>query len=105
MMEDRFRVEHSLNGSEQVICATGFLRGYERDALLARLVAEHDVDTVDEWIVLNRDGSVPSLTDDARTLALAGAAAQWAFPAADTLAGARYVAHGFLGRIRSCRTR
>ena len=39
-----------------------------------------------------RTRSVPALTDETRTLALAGAPAQWAFPAADTLAGARYVA-------------
>jgi hypothetical protein len=31
--------------------------------------------------------------------------AQWAFPAADTLAGAKYVAHGFLRRALACRTR
>jgi len=36
---------------------------------------------------------------------VAGAPAQWAFPAADTLAGARYAAHRFLGRIRACHTR
>ena len=55
--------------------------------------------------MLDPDASVPGLTDGSRTLALAGAPAQWAFPAADTLAGARYVAHGFLRRIRACRTR
>jgi hypothetical protein len=87
-----------------VICATGFVQGYSHDALLAGLVAAHDLDTVDGWIVVDRDGSVPALTDETRTLALAGVAAQWAFPAADTLAGARYLAHGFLGRVRSCRT-
>jgi hypothetical protein len=105
MMEGRFRIEHSPNGSLQVICATGFLRGYEHDTLLARLVAEHELQTVDEWVVLDHDGTVPALTDETRTLALAGVAAQWAFPAADTLAGARYLGHGFLERIRSCRTR
>jgi cation diffusion facilitator CzcD-associated flavoprotein CzcO len=105
MMEDRYRVEPSVNGSAQVICATGFVHGYAHDALLAGLVAAHDLDTVDGWIVVDRDGAVPALTDETRTLALAGVAAQWAFPAADTLAGARYFAHGFLGRIRSCRTR
>jgi cation diffusion facilitator CzcD-associated flavoprotein CzcO len=103
--EGRFRVESSPNGSEQIICATGFLSGYARDALLARLVADHGLQTVDEWIALDPDGSVPELTDESRTIALAGAPAQWAFPAADTLAGARYVAHGFLRRIRACRTR
>ena len=103
--EGRFRVETALNGSEQVICATGFLRGFEHDALLARLVAEHGLETADGWIVLAPDAAVPALTDATRTLALAGAPAQWAFPAADTLAGARYVAHGFLRRIGSCRTR
>ena len=103
--EGRFRVEASVNGSEQVICATGFLRGFRHDPLLARLVAEHGLETVEGWIVLDPDASVPALTDGSRTLALAGAPAQWAFPAADTLAGARYVAHGFLRRIRACRTR
>ena len=103
--EGRFRVESSVNGSEQVICATGFLRGFAHDPLLARLVAEHGLETVDGRIALAPDASVPGLSDASRTLTLAGAPAQWAFPAADTLAGARYVAHGFLRRIRACRTR
>jgi hypothetical protein len=103
--EGRFRVEQSLNGSAQVICATGFRRGFRHDPLLARLVAEHDLETVDGWLVLDPDSTVPALTDAGRTLAVAGAPAQWAFPAADTLAGARYAAHRFLGRTRSCRTR
>ena len=103
--EDRFRVESSVNGSEQVICATGFLRGFAHDPLLARLVDEQGLETVEGWIALDPDASVPGLTNSSRTLALAGAPAQWAFPAADTLAGARYGAHGFLRRIRVCRTR
>jgi cation diffusion facilitator CzcD-associated flavoprotein CzcO len=103
--EGRFRVEPSVNGSEQVICATGFGRGFQHDALLARLVAEHGLETVDGWIVLTPDSTVPALTDDTRSLALAGVAGQWAFPAADTLVGAKYVAHRFLERLRSCPTR
>jgi len=103
--EGRFRVEQSLNGSAQVICATGFKRGWRHDRLLARLVAEHDLETADEWLVLDPDSAVPALTDATRTLAVAGAPAQWAFPAADTLAGARYAAHRFLGRVKACRTR
>ncbi|HXR11046.1 MAG TPA: hypothetical protein VN770_02020, partial [Gaiellaceae bacterium] len=78
---------------------------FRHDPVLARLVDEHALETVDGWIVLDEDGSVPALTDARRTLTLAGAAAQWAFPAADTLSGAKYVAHGFLARIRACRTR
>lgn len=105
MMEDRFRVEASVNGTAQVVCATGFRHGFRHDPLLARLVSEHGLETLDEWIVLADDGSVPGLTDGTRTLALAGVAAQWAFPAADTIAGAKYVGHGFLRRIESCRTR
>ena len=103
--EGRFRVESSVNGTRQVICATGFRHGFQHDPLLARLVDEHALETADGWIVLDRDGSVPALTNGRRTLALAGVAAQWAFPAADTLSGARYVAHGFLARVRSCPTR
>jgi hypothetical protein len=103
--EGRFRVEPSLNGSAQVICATGFRRGFRHDPLLARLVAEHDLETADEWLVLDPDSTVPGLSDARRTLAVGGAPAQWAFPAADTLAGARYAAHKFLQRIESCPTR
>jgi cation diffusion facilitator CzcD-associated flavoprotein CzcO len=103
--EGRFRVAQSVNGSAQVICATGFRRGFHHDPLLARLVADHELETAGEWLVLGPDSTVPALTDARRTLALAGAPAQWAFPGADTLAGARYAAHRFLRRIESCRTR
>jgi len=105
MREGRFRVEPSLNGTAQVICATGFRRGFGHDRLLARLAAEHDLETVEEWLVLDPDSTVPGLTDPKRTLAIAGAPAQWAFPGADTLAGARYAGHRFLQRIKACRTR
>lgn len=112
--EERFRVEaHSiarkaqalpdvLNGAEQVICATGFKRGFEHDPLLARLVAEHDLETAARWIVLAPDSTVPALTDGSRTLAIAGVAGQWAYPGADTLMGMKYAARRFL---RRCRTR
>jgi cation diffusion facilitator CzcD-associated flavoprotein CzcO len=95
-------VEPHVNGADQVICATGFRRGWQHDPLLSRLVAEHELPTVNGWVALDRDATVPALTDGTRTLALSGVAAQWAYPAADTLLGARYVAHGF---ARRCRTR
>ena len=98
----RFRVEAAVNGADQIVCATGFLRGYRHDPLLRRLVEEHGLETADGRIVLAADSTVPSLTDETRTLAVAGVAAQMAYPAADTLAGARYAAHSFL---RRCRTR
>ena len=105
----RFRVESGLNGSlagaEQVICATGFQRGYQHDLLLARLVADHELETEDDWIALADDSTVPALTDATRTLALAGVSAQWAFPAADTLVGMKVAARGFRRRIESCPTR
>jgi cation diffusion facilitator CzcD-associated flavoprotein CzcO len=100
--EGRFTVEPAVNGADQVICATGFQAGFRHDPLLARLVAEHGLETQGRWIVLAPDASVPALTDATRTLALAGAPAQWAFPAADTLVGAKYAARRFLSR---CRTR
>jgi cation diffusion facilitator CzcD-associated flavoprotein CzcO len=99
---ERFSVEAHVNGADQVICATGFTRGYDHDPLLRALVDEHALETADRWLVLSPDSTVPGLTDASRTLALAGVAGQWAFPAADTLAGARYAAHGFASR---CRTR
>ena len=103
--DGQFRVEQSVNGSRQVICATGFVQGFRADPLLASLVDEHELATAAGWIALDSDATVPALTDASRTLALAGAPAQWAFPAADTLAGARYVGHAFLRRIKACRTR
>ena len=102
--EGRFRVESSPNGSAQIVCATGFRRGFRHDPLLAGLVAEYDLETAEDWLVLDPDSTVPGLSDSTRTLAITGAPAQWAFPAADTLPGARYAAHRFLRRIQSCRT-
>jgi cation diffusion facilitator CzcD-associated flavoprotein CzcO len=104
-IEGRFRVAAEQNGAEQVICATGFERGFQRNQLLRTLVDDHGLETEAEWIVLAPDSTVPRLSDDARTLAIAGVAAQWAFPAADTLAGARYAAHRFLRRVLACPTR
>jgi cation diffusion facilitator CzcD-associated flavoprotein CzcO len=95
----RFRVEHAVNGAEQIVCATGFKRGYEYDPLLRRLVEEHGLATEERWLVLADDCSVPILTDETRTLALAGVPSQWAYPAADTLVGAKYAAHRFLHRV------
>jgi hypothetical protein len=103
--EGRFRVAAELDGAEQVICATGFKRGFSHDPLLSRLVDDHDLETAGGWVVLAPDSTVPSLTDAGRTLALAGVPAQWSFPAADTLAGAKYAARRFLRRIQACRSR
>jgi hypothetical protein len=90
-------------GSMQVICATGFLHGYGHDVLLRDLVEEHALETHDQWIALAPDSTVPALTNSARTLSLSGIAGQWAFPAADTISGAKYAARAFLRRV--CRTR
>jgi cation diffusion facilitator CzcD-associated flavoprotein CzcO len=94
--------EPRVNGADQVVCATGFLRGIAHDRLLGPLAAEHDLPVVDGRLVLAPDATAPGLTDAGRTLAVAGVAAQWAYPAADTLMGARFVAHAF---ARRCRTR
>ena len=103
--EGRFRIAAALNGAPQVICATGFKRGFRHDALLARLVEEHRLETAEDWIVLAPDSTIPALTDESRTLALAGVPAQWAFPAADTLAGMKYAAHRFAAKVVACPTR
>ena len=101
----RFRVAPEVDGEPQVICATGFKRGFAHNPLLARLVTEHGVQTQGQWIVLAPDCTVPALTDETRTLALAGVPAQWAYPAADTLVGAKYAGRAFLRRVRACPTR
>jgi cation diffusion facilitator CzcD-associated flavoprotein CzcO len=101
--EGRFRVAAELNGAEHVIAATGFRRGFRNDPLLSRLVGEHGLEVHDRWIVLAPDSTVPALTDEGRTLSIAGVAGQWAFPAGDTIAGAKYAARRFLERV--CRTR
>jgi cation diffusion facilitator CzcD-associated flavoprotein CzcO len=94
--------DRTVPGDLQIIAATGFLRGWQNDPLLADLVAAHDLETHDRWIVLESDSTVPTLTNG-RTLAIAGVAGQWAFPAADTIAGAKYAARAFANRV--CRTR
>ncbi|HEY0415287.1 MAG TPA: hypothetical protein VGC78_02770 [Gaiellaceae bacterium] len=87
----------------QVIAATGFRRGFRESPLLAALVDGHGLETNDRWLVLDPDSTVPTLTGDGRTLAVAGVAGQWAFPAADTIAGAKFAARAFARRV--CRTR
>ena len=82
----RSHVAAELNGAPQVVCVTGPERGFRHDPLLARLVTEHALETAGEWIVLTPDSTVASLTDETRTLALAGVPRR-AFPAADTLGG------------------
>ena len=102
--EGRFSVAPTVDGEQQIVCATGFKHGFEHDRLLGRLVAEHALDVHGRWIVLADDCSVPALTDGSRTLTLAGAPAQWAYPAADTLVGAKYSARRFARRVRACPT-
>jgi hypothetical protein len=87
----------------QVIAATGFRQGWREDALLADLVGAHDLETHDRYVALAPDSTVPTLSDDRRTLSIAGVAARWAFPAADTIAGAKYAGRAFTRRV--CRTR
>jgi cation diffusion facilitator CzcD-associated flavoprotein CzcO len=101
----RFSTAGSVNGAEQIVCATGFVRGYRADAMLGGVVDDHGLETAGHLIVLDPDSTVPGLTARGRTLALAGAPAQWAYPAADTLMGAKYSARRFLRRVRECRTR
>jgi cation diffusion facilitator CzcD-associated flavoprotein CzcO len=101
----RFQVAAELNGAEQIICATGFKRGFGHDALLAQLVGDHDLEVAEGWIVLAPDSTIPGLTNERRTLSLAGAPGQWAFPAADTLMGAKYAARRFLRRVQTCPSR
>ena len=103
--DGRFRVEASANGAEQIICATGFRRGYAHDPVLSRLVEEHELETEERWLVLAADATVPALTDERRTLSLAGVPAQWAYPAADTLVGMKYSARRFARRVVECPTR
>lgn len=103
--DGRFRVAPQLDGAKQIICATGFKSGFGSDALLGRLVSDHGLETADHWIVLTPDSTVPALTDADRTLALAGAPAQWSYPAADTLMGAKYAARRFLRKVQAWRTR
>jgi cation diffusion facilitator CzcD-associated flavoprotein CzcO len=103
--DGRFRVEASINGEAQIICATGFLNCVQHDPLVSALVADYGLETRGRWLVLDDDGTVPSLTDSDRTLAAAGILAQWAYPAADTLVGMKYAARSFLRRVRACPTR
>jgi cation diffusion facilitator CzcD-associated flavoprotein CzcO len=102
--EGRFSVASAVDGAGQVICATGFLRGFRHDPLLADLVDAHELETFDRWIALDASCGVPALSDRSRTLALAGAPAQWAYPAADTLVGMKYAARRF-ARSVTCPTR
>jgi cation diffusion facilitator CzcD-associated flavoprotein CzcO len=102
--DGRFCVREHVDGADQVICATGFRQGFRHNSMLGALVDDHGLETVDRWIVLDERSCVPGLTGASRTLALAGAPAQWAYPAADTLVGMKWAARRFARRV-TCRTR
>jgi cation diffusion facilitator CzcD-associated flavoprotein CzcO len=87
----------------QAIAATGFRKGFQEDPLLADLAGAHDLETHGLYLALAPDATLPALTDDRRTLSVAGVAGRWAFPASDTIAGAKYAARAFTRRV--CRTR
>ena len=72
-----------------MIAATGFRKGWREDPLLADLVTAHELETHDRFLELAPDSTVPALTNERRTLSIAGVAGQWAFPAADTIAGSQ----------------
>jgi cation diffusion facilitator CzcD-associated flavoprotein CzcO len=103
--EGRFRVTETVDGEVQAICATGFKSGYQHNPLLLRLVEDHGLEAEGRWVVLAPDATVPEVTDATRTLALSGVPAQWAYPAADTLVGMKYIARRFLRRVKACPTR
>jgi cation diffusion facilitator CzcD-associated flavoprotein CzcO len=100
----RFHVAATVDGEPQVICATGFLSCVRHDPLLRALVEEHALKTFGRWLALEDDCTVPSLATAERTLGVAGVAAQWAYPAADTLVGMKYAARAFLRRVETCPT-
>jgi hypothetical protein len=103
ILSSQFRVADTPPADAQLISATGFKRGWREDALLSDLVEGHGLETHGRWIVLAPDATVPALTDETRTLSIAGVAGQWAFPGADTIAGAKYAARAFTRH--ACRTR
>ncbi len=103
--EGRFRIEGAPNGTEQVIAATGFRKGWQEDELLTGLVEAHGLETHGRRLALADDSTVPALTDARRTLAVAGVHGQWAYPAADTLVGMKFAARGFLRRVQACPSR
>ena len=57
------------------------------------------------WMVCSAMTKVLLKRFSYRTLSIAGVAGQWAYPAADTLAGMKYAARRFLRRVKACRTR
>ena len=92
----RFRVEPQLNGAEQVICATGFRRGFAaRPAARAarRRARARDATSAGSCSTPDCDGARPHGRARGRS-PLAGVRRSGRFPAADTLVGAKYAARG-----------
>jgi hypothetical protein len=81
--------------ADMVIAATGFVPGWQGHDLLGNLVREHEVRTHHGHLILADDCSVPDLSLPGSVLSVAGPAAAWAFPAADSFAGMKYAARRF----------
>ena len=104
--EGRFRVEPSVNGTEQVVCATGFRRGFEHDPLLAGLVGR---EAARDGCGLDRarprfNGARP-YRPHANARRRRGCRRNGRFPEPTRIVGAKVAARAFLRRIRACPTR
>jgi hypothetical protein len=80
-----------------VVAATGFTSGWQKYDVVRTLVGEYGLETRDGHLVLADDCSVPTLSTNRSVLSITGPLARWAFPAADSFAGMKYVARRFAG--------
>jgi cation diffusion facilitator CzcD-associated flavoprotein CzcO len=81
--------------ARMVIAATGFAGGWREYELLRSLVDEYGLETEGHHLILADDCSVPALSQSGSVLAVSGAPARWAYPAADSFAGMKYAARRF----------
>ncbi len=91
------RITHTIT-VDQVISAAGFLPP-STHPLLAHLVEQYDLPTLNGILQLDDDCCVEKLSPPNSTLAVIGAAAAWAVPCADSLVGMKITARQFARHV------
>lgn len=77
---------------DRLVCATGFVGDTRAHPLIARIVADFHVPTVDGMLAITNDFTLPGLSQPGSICAVIGSQARWALPIAETFFSMKYVA-------------
>lgn len=85
--------------ADRLVVATGFISEACAHPLVARLVADYALPLIASHLPVADDMTLPPLSRPDSVLAVSGALARWAYPAADSFAGMKVAARAFARQV------